>query len=133
MTATQLGAALEAELTKKGLTKKESGPTDMVIVYQLAVKNEKELNTFSSGYGMGPGYGGGWYGYGGTGTSTTTVTNLTIGSLDLDMYDAAAKTLVWRGVATKTLDTGAKPDKRTKNMAKAATKLLKNYPPVLKK
>jgi Domain of unknown function (DUF4136) len=132
LTATQLGAALEAELTKKGLTKKDSGTTDMVIVYQLAVKNDKELNTFSSGYAMGPGYGGGWYGAGG-GTTTTTVSTITVGTLNLDMYDAAKKTLVWRGVATKTLDTGAKPDKKQKNMAKGAEKLLKNYPPVVKK
>jgi hypothetical protein len=36
---------------------------------------------------------------------------------------------VWRGVATKTLDPKAKPDKKEKNIAKAVTKLMKNYPP----
>jgi hypothetical protein len=45
------------------------------------------------------------------------------------MYDPAAKQLVWRGKATKTLDLKAKPDKRQKALAKGATKLLKNYPP----
>jgi hypothetical protein len=131
LTVTQLGAALDAELARKGLTKKESGATDLVLVYQLAVKSEKEISTFSSGYGMGPGWGGSWYG--GGGTTTTSVSNIMIGSLDLDMYDAASKQLVWRGVASKTLDAGAKPEKRQKNMAKGAEKLLKNYPPVVKK
>jgi len=35
----------------------------------------------------------------------------------------------WRGVASKTLDPNAKPDKRQKDMRKGAEKLLKNYPP----
>jgi hypothetical protein len=130
LTVTQMGAALDAELAKKGLKKMEQGATDLAIVYQLAVKNEKELTTFSSGYGMGPGWGGSWYG--GTGTTTTSVNNISVGTLALDVYDASSKKLVWRGVATKTLDTGAKPDKRQKNMAKGAAKLLKNYPPVVK-
>ncbi len=38
--------------------------------------------------------------------------------LVLDMYDPAAKQLVWRGKASKTLDENAKPDKRQKNLAK---------------
>ena len=43
----QLGAALDAELAKKGLTKKTDGTSDLAIVYQVAVKQEKELSTFS--------------------------------------------------------------------------------------
>jgi hypothetical protein len=131
LTMMQLGAAFDAEFAKKGLTRKEQGTTDLAIVYQLAVKSEKELTTFSSGYGMGPGWGGSWYG--GSGTTTTTVNNITVGTVALDIYDASSKKLIWRGVATKTLDTGAKPDKRQKNMAKGAAKLLKQYPPVVKK
>ena len=49
------------------------------------------------------------------------------------MYDAAKKELVWRGVASKTLDPKAKPDKRQKNITKGVEKLLKNYPPPVKK
>ena len=45
------------------------------------------------------------------------------------MYDPADKKLVWRGTASKTLDTKASPEKRQKNLAKAAKKLFKNYPP----
>ncbi|HET9130863.1 MAG TPA: DUF4136 domain-containing protein, partial [Terriglobia bacterium] len=70
--------------------------------------------------------------YGGTGTSTTSVNTITNGSLALDIYDASSKKLIWRGVATKSLDTNAKPDKKQKNMAKGAQKLLKNYPPMIK-
>ena len=131
----QLGAAFDAELAKKGLTKKTDGTSDLAIVYQVAVKQEKELSTFSSGYSMGPGWGGGYGGYyggGGTSTSTTSVYTITTGTLALDMYDAASKKLVWRGIVTKTVDINAKPEKRQKNMAKSAEKLFKKYPPVVK-
>jgi hypothetical protein len=45
------------------------------------------------------------------------------------MYDSATKQLVWRGVASKTLDPKAKPEKKDKNVTKAVQKLLKNFPP----
>jgi hypothetical protein len=36
-------------------------------------------------------------------------------------------------VVSKTIDPKAKPEKQQKNLAKAVTKLLKNYPPPVKK
>jgi hypothetical protein len=48
------------------------------------------------------------------------------------MYDSANKDLVWRGVASKTLDPKAKPEKQQKNLDKAMAKLFKNYPPKVK-
>ena len=49
------------------------------------------------------------------------------------MYDSATHNLVWRGVVSKTIDQKAKPDKQQKNLGKAVAKLLKNYPPPVKK
>ena len=49
------------------------------------------------------------------------------------MYSSAQKQLVWRGVASKTVDPKAKPEKQQKNLGKAMTKLLKNYPPKVDK
>jgi hypothetical protein len=49
------------------------------------------------------------------------------------MYDSAAKTLVWRGLASKQIDTKASPEKRQKNLDKGMAKLLKTYPPKVKK
>jgi hypothetical protein len=68
-------------------------------------------------------------------TSTTTygsTSTIYVGQLGLDMYDSAKRELVWRGTASKTIDPKAKPDKRQKNITKAVTKLLKNYPPTKK-
>jgi hypothetical protein len=45
------------------------------------------------------------------------------------MYDSAKKALVWRGIASKAIDPKAKSKKQQKNITKAVTKLLTNYPP----
>jgi hypothetical protein len=133
ITLQQLGQAFDAELAKKGLQKAMGESSDLVIVYQLASGQEKQLTSFSSDFGYGPGWRGGWYG-GGMGSSSTTTTSSTIhtGTAALDMYDAATKQLVWRGIVSKTLDPKAKPEKQQKNMAKAAEKLMKKYPPPTK-
>jgi hypothetical protein len=130
----QIKDAVDAELATKGLTKVEGDDANLYIGYQTAVGQEKQFTSYSTGYGYGPGYGGGWYG-GGMGTTTTSGSTSTIykGQLDLDVYDSAGHDLVWRGVVSKTLDPKAKPEKQQKNLAKAVKKLLKNYPPPLKK
>jgi hypothetical protein len=63
------------------------------------------------------------------GMTTGETSTIYVGQLTLDMYDPAAKKLVWRGTASKTLNAKAKPDKQKKNLDKAVAKLLKNYPP----
>jgi len=130
----QLKDAVDAELSTKGLTRIDDDSANLFIGYQAGVGQEKQFTSFSSDWGYGGGwYRGGWYGSGG-GMSTTTGSTSTIyvGQLVLDMYDSANRDLVWRGVASKTLDAKAKPDKQQKNLAKAVKKLLKNYPPVVK-
>jgi hypothetical protein len=134
----QIKDAVDAELATKGLTKVEGDDANLYIGYQPAIGQEKQFNSYSTGYGgagygYGPGWGGGWYG--GMGTTTTTGSTSTIykGQLDLDMYDSAAHDIVWRGVVSKTIDPNAKPEKQQKNLAKAVRKLLKNFPPPVKK
>ena len=131
----QIKTAVDAQLATKGLTKTDDDKADLYIGYQAAVGQEKQFTSYSSGWGYGGGwYGGGWYG-GPGGMSTTTGQTSTIykGQLALDMYDSSHHDLVWRGVASKTIDPKAKPDKQEKNLNKAVAKLLKNYPPPAKK
>jgi hypothetical protein len=130
LTEQELTAAIEAELALKGLNKIEEGTADLLVVLQVAVTQEKQYTSFSTDMGYGPGWGRGWYG-GGMGSTTTTgqTSTIQIGSFVLDMYDTAAKQLIWRGEASKTLNPKVKPDKMRKNIAKGVTKLLKNYPP----
>jgi len=123
--------AIDAELAAKGLTKTESNP-DLFVVYHVAFDKQKDISTFSSGYGGGYGaYGWGWGGGGwGGGTTSTTVRDILVGTLVIDLADAKAKQMAWRGMATKEgIDTQAKPEKRDKNIANAVKKIFKNYPP----
>jgi hypothetical protein len=132
LTQKQIMAAIDSELATKGLQKTDSDAADLYIDIQTAIGTEKQFTSYNTGWGYGPGWGGGWYGYGGGMTSNTTTgstTTIYVGQLGLDMYDSAKKELVWRGIASKTIDPKAKPEKQQKNITRAVTKLLKNYPP----
>jgi hypothetical protein len=125
ITARQITAAIDTELAKKGLTKTDADNADLYIAYQTAIGSEKQWSAYNTGWGYGPRWGGG-------GMGTATSQTIHTGHLDLDMYDSANKRLVWKGVVSKTVDAGAKPDKRQKNITKSIEKLLKNYPPKAK-
>ena len=134
LTDKQIKSSLDTELAKKGLTKVEGDNADLLIGYQAGIGTEKQFTSYNSDWGYGGGwYRGGWYGSPGGGMTTGQTSTIYTGQLALDMYDRTNHDLVWRGVASKTIDTKAKPEKRQKNLDKAAAKLLKNYPPPVKK
>jgi hypothetical protein len=122
---TQITQAIEKVLAGKGFTKATGDSADLFVAYQLAVNQERQWNSYNTG-----GYGA-WR-YGG-GMSTATSTTIHIGTLALDMYDVAAKALVWKGQASKTVSGEKDPEKRQKNLEKAMAKLLKDFPPKPKK
>lgn len=130
----QIMQSIDAQLALKGLTKTEDKP-DLYVVYQAAVSQEQQWNSYSTDMGGGWGYGrwGGWGGYGGSTSTTTTSKTINIGTINLDIYDVAAKNQIWRGAASKTLGSGKDPKKVQKNLDKAMAKMLKNYPPPVKK
>jgi hypothetical protein len=126
----RIASAIDAAMAAKGFTKSTSNP-DVFVVYHVAFDKEKDISTFSSGYGGGYGpYGWGWGG--GMGTTTTQVRDIVVGTLVIDMADAKANQLVWRGMGVKEVDTQAKPDKRDKSITNAVNKIFKNYPPKVK-
>jgi hypothetical protein len=132
LTEKQIKEAIDTNLKTKGLQKVDSDPADLYLDIQTAIGTEKQFTSYNTGWGYGPGWGRGWYGYGGGMISTTTTgttSTIYVGQLGLDMYDTAKKELVWRGVASKTIDPKAKPEKQQKNITNAVAKLLKNYPP----
>ena len=128
LTSRKITDAIDAELARKGMTKTEADAADLYIGYQTAISAEKEFTSYNTGWGYGPGWGGGWYG-GGMSTTYGSTSTVYVGQLDVSMYDPGQKQLVWRGVATKTLDPKANPEKKQKNINKAVAKLLKNFPP----
>ena len=129
ITLNQIGQVFDVELAKKDLREIKEGPADLVIVYQIAYREEKQISGYSSGWDAGPGWGPTWYGSMGGGFSTSTTSTIPIGSVALSFYDVGEKRLIWTGHVSKTIEVGAKPEKQIKNMEKSAQKLLKNYPP----
>ena len=121
--------AIQTELAAKGLTKTESNP-DVFVVYHVAFDKEKDISTFSSGYGGGYGpYGWGWGGGWSGGTTTTQVRDIVIGTLVIDLADAKKGQVAWRGMGVKEVNTQANPEKRDKSINNAVKKIFKNYPP----
>jgi hypothetical protein len=49
------------------------------------------------------------------------------GTLIVDLYDAATRRMVWRGVATATVTD--KPSKNARKITKALAKMFDRYPP----
>ena len=123
-------AAIDNELGLKGFKKAEANP-DVFVIYHVAFDQEKDISTYSSGYGGGYGpYGYGWGGMGGM--TSTQVRNILIGTLVIDIADAKANTMAWRGMATKEVSQQTNPEKRDKNINNAVKKVFKNYPPKVK-
>ena len=124
-------AAIDTQLTAKGMTKSETNP-DVVVIYHVAFDKQKDISTYSSGYGGG--YGPYAYGWGGGMSSTTTqVRDILVGTLVVDMADAKKNQMVWRGIGVKEVNTQANPEKRDKSINEAVKKIFKNYPPKVKK
>lgn len=118
----QIQQSIDAQLKSKGLAKIDDEKADLYVDYQVAVNQEKQWTGYGTGYG---------YRWGG-GMATATSTTINVGTLVLDMYDPATKQLVWSGTATKTLNPSKDQDKNQKNLDKAMTKLLKDFPPKAK-
>ena len=114
----QIKAAVDQELSSKGLTKVTSGAADLDVGYQIAIDKERQWNAFGDG---------GWRM--GMGMGSATSSTISNGTLVVDMYDVANKQLVFTARGTKTLDPSGNPDKNQKNLQKAINKMLKKYPP----
>ena len=113
-------------LAAKGLKRVDSGG-DLWVAAHPRLSKETQINTYNTGWG----YGYGWYGYGGMGMATTTVTEIPVGTLMIDLVDAKKKELVWRGVASDTLNTDPSrtAEDREKKLREVAAKMFEGYPP----
>jgi hypothetical protein len=113
-------------LAAKGLKKVDSGG-DLWVAAHPRLSKETQINTYNTGWG----YGYGWYGYGGMGMATTTVTEIPVGTLMIDLVDAKKKDLVWRGVASDTLNTDPNrtAEDRERKLRDVAAQMFAGYPP----
>jgi hypothetical protein len=115
-------AAIDGELAAKGLRKVDTAAdADVVVAYHASFDTNLQITGFGSGWGA--------YRFGGTRSGTARAEEILVGTLIVDVVDARSRTIVWRGSATKDVNLKADPEKRDKNIARAAAKLFKHYPP----
>lgn len=125
----RIRTAIESNLNAKGLTKASGAQADISVGYQLTSQDRVQYNTVSTGWGGG--YGGYYGGWGGMnmGSSTTYATNYTDGSLIIAIFENSEKKMVWKGVATKTLDDSLDAEERTQVINEAVAKTMADFPP----
>jgi hypothetical protein len=114
LTEQRIHADVNSQLQAKGLTQVNANP-DLYVATHVMKQQVPEV--IADGFGP-------WWGYGGGMAAVQTYTK---GTIVVDLYDAATKKMVWRGVATSTLS--SKPSKNTVKLDKALTKMFERYPP----
>ena len=114
-------SAIDSQLVSKGLSRVDGErEADVLVAYHANFDENLQVTGFSSGYGL-PRFG--------HVSGTATTQKVVSGTLMVDLMDARTRSLVWRGSAERDLDPSAKPEKRDKNINKAAEKIFKHYPP----
>jgi len=121
LTTQQITLVIDAELAKKGLFKTNSDYADLYIGYQTALSRQTQWVAYRNGWGYGPGWGGG--------LASFAEASIHAGELDLDIYAATQKKLVWRGAVSDAFDLSLNLDRSETKIQKSAEKLLQNYPP----
>ena len=127
----RIQAAFADEFRKRGLTYVETGG-DMIVTLFVMTENKTQYNATTTGMGYG-----GYYGYGprwgwgprySVGMATTTVNeyNYTVGTLVIDIYDAAKEKLIFESIGSGTVNEN--PQEREKNIPKVAAKMMEPYP-----
>ena len=130
----QVKEAIDSQMVAKGFTKVEDGSkADLLLGYQLAIDQEKQINGFGDNLGSwarGRGAWGGWGPWGGGfGAFSASTSTIYIGTFVVGMYDPAAKKLVWIGAAQHAIEPSKKQEKNQQRLNKGAQKLLKDFPP----
>jgi hypothetical protein len=110
--------AVNSALTARGLSQVASGG-DISISAVETTQKQTSLDTFYNGFG-----GRRW---GGFGEATTTPETYKVGTLVVDLFDANAKKLIWRGSSSDTLSN--KADKNIKDLDKGVQKMFEHFPP----
>jgi hypothetical protein len=125
--AKRVVAAIDTELSKKGMTRTSQNP-DLWVAAHGRLSKQTQINSYDTGWGYGYGY---WHG-GGGGMTTSTVTEIPVGTLIVDLVDSSKKELVWRGTASDTLNPENTPEQKTANLNAAVAKMFEKYPPAKK-
>lgn len=124
---------VDEQMVKKGLRRVEMDQNpDLILFYHIAAQEVMDATTMVDGFGWGGGPWRGWGGWGGWGLgggiAETTAEPRMMGILTIDIADANAKKIVWRGQATiDNISNKQKGDE--KQVQKSVEKMFKQFPP----
>jgi hypothetical protein len=119
--ADRIRKAVDSQLKAKGLSETPSGG-DVTVAAFGSRQEQPQMQTFYDSFG------GGWRWRGfDDGVATTTVENIPVGALNVDLFDAHSKKLIWRSNASDVLSDNA--EKNEKKMEKAVEDMFKHFPP----
>ena len=108
----------------------QSNP-DVFVTYFASVNQEVVLHTTGMAHGVGAGWGrSGWRGMGSMHTmqhTATTSSTVNTGVLDIDIWDARADELVWRGQVSDTITSN--PDQIAAAIDRGVQKVFQRFPP----
>jgi len=114
--------AVVATLEGKGWKAVEQGADALVYVhFHLDSRTQMTTTDYASA---------GWYGWRwGGGVATTTVSEIPVGTIVIDVVDAAAKKLVWRGWGKDDVTSRRSPEEAEEYARSVMAKLFENFPP----
>lgn len=113
--------AIDEQMTLKGFSKSEN-PDILVSIF---TKEKEVVDVYNNGgFGMGWGYNPYW------GVNYTRTISTPQGTLFIDIFDAKNKEMIWQGNGTGTLSQNV--DKKDAVITEFVTKILAQYPPVIK-
>jgi hypothetical protein len=113
--------AVEKALAGKGLERTASGPPDLLIHYHASVTRRLDVDRLDRKYGYCSGE-----------PCVDNIVTLEAGTIVLDVVDARANRVVWRGWAQERLDVLLdNPDRLARKINEAVDRMLRRLPPTL--
>jgi len=125
-------AAIAAQLEARGLRRDDANP-DMYVSMRRTYKTDHSIYVppeWGLGYGWGWGYGpyytgwGPWY----LGTPWYAINERVMGTLVVDVENAATGQLLWRGLAEKHVHEHSKPEERIERVNEEVDKVFDKFP-----
>ncbi len=116
-------SSIDEQMSLKGFTKSET--PDLLININTKTEKNVNVNQFQAGFGYGWGFG--WNPYFGMNNAISTSTE---GTLIIDLIDAKRKELIWQGEGAGYLTQNT--NKKDENIKNFVTRILSQYPPLIK-
>jgi len=121
--AERVRSAIERTLTSKGYRPTSETTPDFFVGYFLSLEQKLDVYTIDRSYGAGP------YRRWGAAGFETHVNQYEEGTLVIDIVDAEAGRLVWRGSGSRRISKSPTPQKTTQRVNEVVEAILARFPP----